>query len=97
MSSLKNAARVLNGDVIIDFNTQSNASEHYVFYDDAFSNSAYIKVLLETRPGWKRTYILTDAVLIFTMEKLSTQTFHECASYGVLLNHLPNENHITDY
>lgn len=25
------------------------------------------------------------------------QIFHECANYGVIINHLPNEEHITDY
>lgn len=40
--SLKQTSRVLNGDVIIDFNATSDANDHYVFYDDALADSAYI-------------------------------------------------------
>lgn len=95
--SLKQTSRVLNGDVIIDFNAAFGANEHYVYYDDALSDSAYVQVLLRTRPGWRRTRILTDAALVFTSQALDSQIFHECANSSVLLNHLPSEANLTSY
>lgn len=70
--SLKQTSRVLNGDVIIDFNATSSANEHYVFFDDSLADSALIRVLLHTRPNWKRTRIITDAALIFTSQPLNS-------------------------
>ena len=97
MSYLARHAVVRNGEVVIDFNVGHAPDQYYVYADDVYVKSAFMRILL-TRGNWHRTLSITEANLILVANNPHRQLYRErCGGLGTIISHLPGESHFVDY